>query len=75
MAESPAEAESPAPPARPIRPSVFSALAILVGIIAGLGAVFFRDLIAFFHNLLFLGRLSLQYDASQHAPVSPWGPW
>jgi len=50
-------------------------LSILVGIIAGLGAVAFRDLIALFHNLLFLGQFSIVYDANQHTPVpAPWGP-
>ncbi len=50
-------------------------LAVSVGVIAGVGAIVFRDLIALFHNLLFLGRLSLQYDANLHTPASPWGPW
>ena len=49
------------------------ALSILVGIVAGLGAVAFRDLIGFFHNLLFLGRVSLEYNANIHTPPSPWG--
>ena len=51
----------------------FLFLAVLTGIIAGLGALFFRALIAFVHNLSFLGKLSLTYDANQHTPVSPWG--
>jgi CIC family chloride channel protein len=49
-------------------------LSILVGGIAGLGAVAFRDLIGFFHNLLFLGKVSLTYNANLHTPPSPWGP-
>jgi len=40
-----------------------------------LGAVAFRALIAFFHNLLFLGTLSTAYDANVHTPPSPWGPF
>ncbi|APZ44679.1 chloride channel protein [Acidihalobacter ferrooxydans] len=48
-------------------------MALLVGIIAGLGAVIFRDLIAFFHNLLFFGRISVEYDALVHTAASPWG--
>lgn len=48
-------------------------LALVVGIITGLGAVFFRDLIGFVHNLLFLGHLSFAYDASLFTPPSPWG--
>ncbi len=52
-----------------------SLLAILTGIVAGFGAVAFRGLIAFVHNLLFLGKLSLTYDSSLHTPTSPWGPF
>ncbi len=51
-----------------------SLLSILVGVVAGLGAVAFRGLIALFHNLFFLGRLSFSYDANQHTATSPWGP-
>jgi len=51
------------------------ALSVLVGIVAGLGAVAFRALIGIFHNLLFLGRLSAAYDANTHTPASPWGPF
>jgi CIC family chloride channel protein len=50
-------------------------LSILIGIAAGLGAVAFRGLIAFFHNLLFLGQISFIYDANIHTPLSPWGPF
>jgi len=50
-------------------------LSILVGVIAGLGAVVFRGLIALFHNLLFLGKFSVVYDANIHTPASPWGPF
>ena len=50
-------------------------LSILVGVVAGLGAVAFRALIAFIHNLLFLGKLSASYDANVHTPPSPWGPF
>jgi chloride channel protein, CIC family len=55
-------------------PLRFSLLAVLVGIVAGLGAVIFRGLIAGFHNALLLGRFSLEYDANVHTPLSPWGP-
>ncbi len=53
----------------------FSMLSILVGLIAGFGAVFFRGLIGFFHNLFFLGTFSVFYDANQHTPPGPWGPF
>jgi CIC family chloride channel protein len=58
---------------KPLGPLAFSLLAVLIGIVAGLGAVVFRGLIAFFHNLLFLGMFSLSYDANVHTPASPWG--
>ena len=48
--------------------------AILIGIITGIGAVIFRDLIGLVHNSLFLGRFSVLYDASVFTPASPWGP-
>jgi CIC family chloride channel protein len=51
-----------------------SLVALIVGIVTGLGAVLFRDLIGLIHNLLFLGKLSLHYDANQFTPASPWGP-
>lgn len=60
---------------RPLGSLVLWALAILVGIVAGLGAIVFRILIAFFHNLLLLGRVSVAYDANRHTPASPWGPF
>ena len=49
--------------------------ALAVGLVAGFGAVAFRALIGGFHNLLFLGRLSFDYDANVHTAVSPWGAW
>jgi chloride channel protein, CIC family len=50
-----------------------SLVAVLVGVITGFGAVAFRALIAFIHNLLFLGQFSFFYDANTHTPASPWG--
>ena len=54
---------------------VMGGLAILVGLIAGFGAIFFRDLIGFIHNLFFLGKFSFIYDANIHTALSPWGLW
>jgi CIC family chloride channel protein len=42
--------------------------AVVVGLIAGFGAVVFRGLISVFHNLLFLGKLSWIYDTNVHTP-------
>ena len=40
-----------------------SLVAIFVGIVTGFGAIAFRGLIGFIHNLLFLGHFSFFYDA------------
>jgi CIC family chloride channel protein len=53
--------------------SLLSVLALFVGIVTGLGAVLFRDLIGFVHNLLFLGQFAFRYDANVFTPPSPWG--
>ncbi len=50
-----------------------SLLALLVGIVTGLGAFVFRELIGLVHNVLFLGRLSFAYEANAFTPPSPWG--
>ncbi len=57
-----------------LNPLFLAFLAVLVGIVGGFGAVAFRGLIAFFHNLLFLWKVSLVYEANIHTPPSPWGP-
>lgn len=59
----------------PLHPFLLALIAVLVGLVGGLGAVAFRGLIAFFHNLLFLGKLSLVYDVNVHTAPSPWGPF
>ncbi|MBS0248517.1 MAG: chloride channel protein [Proteobacteria bacterium] len=50
-----------------------SILALIVGVVTGLGAVAFRAIIALIHNISFLGVLSFQYDSNQFTPPSPWG--
>src|ERR1700757_27093 len=50
-----------------------SLVAIFVGIVTGFGAIAFRGLIGFLHNLFFLGRFSFFYDANSYTPPSPWG--
>jgi chloride channel protein, CIC family len=50
-----------------------SALAFIVGIVTGFGAVVFRDLIGLIHNVMFLGDLAIRYDANHFTPPSPWG--
>lgn len=60
---------------RPISHARLWLLAVAVGMVAGFGAVAFRGLIGLFHNLLFLGKFSVFYEANLHTPPSPWGPW
>src|SRR6201997_1677284 len=50
-----------------------SLLAIVVGLVTGLGAVLFRDLIGLIHNIGFLGVFSFDYEANVFTPPSPWG--
>ena len=54
------------PPAEPRRLTLIqlSLLALGLGVVTGLGAVAFRDLIGLIHNLLFAGRLAFHYDAN-----------
>jgi chloride channel protein, CIC family len=50
-----------------------SLIAIFVGVVTGFGAIAFRALIGFIHNLFFSGQFSFFYDANVHTPASPWG--
>ncbi|HUB86075.1 MAG TPA: chloride channel protein [Rhizomicrobium sp.] len=69
------DATAPPAPERSVNLLVFSLIAIFVGVITGLGAVFFRALIAAVHNLFFFGRFSALYNANLHTAASPWGAW
>jgi CIC family chloride channel protein len=50
-----------------------SIIAIVVGVITGFGSILFRGLIGLIHNLFFLGRFSVFYDANVHTLAGPWG--
>jgi CIC family chloride channel protein len=50
-----------------------SALSIGVGIITGVGAIFFRGLIGLIHNAFYYGHFSTAYDANVYDHPSPWG--
>ncbi len=52
-----------------------SILALIIGMITGIGAVAFRALIALIHNVAFLGTFSFDFDANQFTPPGPWGPF
>ena len=58
---------------RPLHPLAMALASVAIGVVAGLGAVAFRALIALIHNFVFLGRFSALYDANQHTPPSPLG--
>ncbi len=60
---------------RPLRIGLLrlSLLAVIVGLVAGYGAVVFRALIGLIHNIAFLGLVSTAYQASLFTPPSPWG--
>ncbi|MEM8730943.1 MAG: chloride channel protein, partial [Pseudomonadota bacterium] len=47
--------------------------ALAVGVVAGVAAWAFRLLIGLTHNLLFLGTMSVQYDANVVTAPGPWG--
>lgn len=49
-------------------------LALVVGVITGYGAVAFRALVAFIHNVAFYGVFSIEYDANLLTTPSTWGP-
>lgn len=51
-----------------------SILAVVIGIVTGLGAIFLRYLIGIIHNLFFLGTLSADYNANVPTPAGPFGP-
>lgn len=51
-----------------------SLLALGLGVVTGLGAVAFRDLIGLIHNLLFTGHALIRYDANIFTAPAPWGP-
>jgi CIC family chloride channel protein len=51
-----------------------SLLALGLGVITGLGAALFRDLIGLVHNLLFTGHAVVHYDANIFTAPAPWGP-
>lgn len=48
-------------------------LSLAVGAVGGIGAWVFRLLIGGLHNVFFLGKLQLAYDANAHTIANPWG--
>lgn len=52
---------------------VLCGLALVIGVMTGLGAVVFRALIGLVHNLFYFGRLSFVYDANVSEGPSRFG--
>jgi CIC family chloride channel protein len=50
-----------------------SLLALGLGVVTGIGAVLFRDLIGLIHNLFFTGHALIHYDANVFTAPAPWG--
>lgn len=48
-------------------------LSFVTGLAAGVGAVIFRSMIAFFHNLFFYQKIDIFYNADIHSLPSPLG--
>ena len=48
-------------------------LGLSLGIVTGIGAVLFRELIGLLHNLFFAGRFVFAYDANKFTAPSRWG--
>lgn len=66
-------AVSTAAPPRRVGLFALCLFALLVGAITSVGAAVLRALMALFHNLFFLGTLSVVYDANVFDPPNPWG--
>lgn len=58
---------------KPLNTLILYLISVFIGVVAGIGAVMFRWMIAFLHNLFFFGKMSVSYDANIHTAASPWG--
>jgi CIC family chloride channel protein len=48
-------------------------LGLSLGVVTGIGAVLFRDLINLLHNVFFAGSFTFAYDANEFTAPSRWG--
>ncbi len=62
-------------PDRGISLFYLSLIAVGVGVVTGAVGLFFRQLIAFLHNVFFFGVFSLEERTQELTPIGPWGPW
>ncbi len=58
---------------KPLSVGIMLLLGLGLGIIAGIAAILFKGLVAFFHNLFFFGKFSFIYNSAFHTPESFWG--
>jgi CIC family chloride channel protein len=58
---------------QPLSLAWLSLLALGLGVVTGIGAVLFRDLIGLIHNLMFTGHAAVHYDANVFTAPAPWG--
>ncbi|MBO0662341.1 chloride channel protein [Jiella sp. MQZ9-1] len=65
--------EAVAPPEREVTLKVMLVLSLIVGIVAGLGAIFFKFLIALIYNFAFYGVFSFRLDPNAYGPPSSFG--
>ncbi len=82
MTHAPVETEQSAAPdtnstpaERTVSVPTLCLLAVAIGIVAAVGAVIFRAMIAVVHNLFFLRTFGLTSDANHYDPSNPWGPF
>ncbi|RFC62391.1 CBS domain-containing protein [Fulvimarina endophytica] len=61
------------PAEREVGLAILLVLALVVGVVAGLGAIVFKYLIAFISNLAFYGIFSFHMDPLAYGPPSAWG--
>ena len=66
--------EGEAPAAREVKLPIMLLLAMIVGVVAGVGAIVFKYLIAFITNLAFYGVVSFRFEPLEYGPESAWGP-
>jgi CIC family chloride channel protein len=74
IAVKPSRSPAPGRPERVVSLAELSAIALVIGLVTGGGAVLLRALIAGIHNLAFLGELTWYYDPNLHTPASWLGP-
>jgi CIC family chloride channel protein len=74
LQHSPLLPSSTTAPERTVSVPILCVIALAVGTVAAIGAVAFRSMISFVHNLFYRGMIGFTYDANHFEPASPWGP-